>query len=135
MQDEIIINKAGTIAKCLKRVREEYDDSSENFLSNQTKQDAIILNLERAAQATIDMAAHIVRIKKLGAPKETKDLFLFLFEKKIISEDTQTKMRKIIGFRNIAVHEYQKLNVNIVISIIKSHLTDFEVFIKEILKN
>lgn len=135
MQDDIILNKSESIKKCLKRIREEYNDAPELFLKNITKQDAVVLNLERASQAAIDIAAHIVRLKKLGTPKETRELFLLLFEAKMISEKTHENMRKIVGFRNIAVHEYQKLEMNIVISIITKHLADFEAFVSEILKS
>lgn len=132
MKDDIIINKIETIKRCLARVREEYTNSK-NFLTDYTRQDAALMNLERAAQASIDIASHVVRMRKLGVPQETKDLFILLHQKSVISKKLSEHMVKMVGFRNIAVHEYQKIDMQYVINIIKSRLIDFENFIDEIL--
>lgn len=133
MQDEIIQNKMDSIKKCLNRVREVYGQAPDNFLTDYTLQDVVVLNLQRAVQATIDLASHIVRVKGLRLPKESKEVFISLFEGKIISEKMQNNMIAMVGFRNIAVHEYKKLDMNVVKKIIQSHLGDFESFLIEIL--
>ena len=46
MQDDLIINKIGTINKCLDRIKYEYEESKDLFKKDFTKQDAVILNLE-----------------------------------------------------------------------------------------
>lgn len=132
MKDDIIINKIETTKRCLARAREEYTNSK-NFLTDYTRQDAALMNLERAAQASIDIASHVVRMRKLGVPQETKDLFILLHQKSVISKKLSEHMVKMVGFRNIAVHEYQKIDMQYVINIIKSRLIDFENFIDEIL--
>lgn len=68
MSHDVILNKIATIEKCLLRVKEEYYADSEHFNTNYTRQDSVVLNLERASQASIDIATHIVKIKKLGSP-------------------------------------------------------------------
>lgn len=133
MKNDIIINKTQSILRCIARVREEYSAAGENFLTDFSKQDSTVLNLQRASQIAIDIAAHVVRVKALNVPKEIKDLFLILYQNKIISEKTKNEMVNMVGFRNIAVHEYQELDINIVISVIEKHLTDFNDFIQEIL--
>ncbi len=65
MFDDIIINKVETIQRCIKRIYEEFTNEEE-FKTNYTKQDSVILNLERASQATIDIGTHIIKIKKYG---------------------------------------------------------------------
>ncbi len=134
MEDEIIFNKMASIKNCLESVRVNYKQSKKEFLTDYLRQDAAVLNLQRAAQTAIDIAAHIVRIKGLSFPKEAKDLFLALHEAKIISEKTKNAMIGMVGFRNIAVHEYKKLDINVVVIVIESHLTDFEQYMQEILK-
>ena len=57
MPTDVILNKAQIIERCLRRVKEEYEDSPVN-LQNITKQDSIILNLQRACEAALDMAMH-----------------------------------------------------------------------------
>lgn len=133
MQDEIINNKIDSIKNCLNRVREEYANAADHFLTNYTLQDVIVLNLQRAVQTVLDIAAHIVRVKGLRLPKESKDLFVSLCDGKLISEKVRDRMIAMVGFRNIAVHEYKKLDMNVVKKIVQSHLEDFENFVTEIL--
>ena len=132
MNDDIIINKIDTINRCLKRIEEEYINFEDKLESNYTKQDSIILNLERAAQASIDLSTHIIRVNKLGIPKTSRDVFSILENSNIISLNTSEKMKKMVGFRNIAVHDYQNISLDIVKNILDKHLVDFDSFIQDV---
>ena len=114
------------------RIREEYIGYEAEFEENYTKQDSVILNLERASQATIDIATHIVKMKKLGLPNTSREVFDLLLHDEIISQRSCQQMQGMVGFRNIAVHDYQNLNIEIIIAIVEKHLGDFERFIREI---
>ncbi len=135
MSKDIVLNKIATIEKCMHRIYEEYKGYEDVFESNYTKQDSVILNLERMSQATIDIATHIIKSKKLGLPNSSRELFTLLRNSLIITEKSMENMQAMVGFRNIAVHDYQNLNIAIVISIIEVHLVDFEKFISEIFEN
>lgn len=111
MVKDILYNKIEIIERCLIRVKEVYDNDCNN-LKDYTKQDSIVLNIQRAVEATIDIAMYIVSAKKLGIPKSSRDAFEVLFLNEIIDEDLLNKLRNMIGFRNIAVHNYQKLNLD-----------------------
>ena len=65
MADDVVLNKAATIERCLQRVLNEYAGDKQNLVANQTKQDAIILNLQRACKSSIDAAMHLVRVHRL----------------------------------------------------------------------
>ena len=129
---DVVLNKIQTIERCLKRIREEYVGYEESFEENFTKQDSVILNLERASQATIDIATHIVKTRNLGLPNTSRELFDLLLEASIISSESCKQMQGMVGFRNIAVHDYQNLNIEIVVAIVENHLCDFEVFVREV---
>jgi len=129
---DVVLNKIQTIERCLKRIREEYVGYEDSFEENYTKQDSVILNLERASQATIDIATHIVKIRNLGLPNTSRELFTMLLDDGIISKNICKEMQGMVGFRNIAVHDYQNLNIEIVVAIIQKHLGDFEGYIKEV---
>jgi uncharacterized protein YutE (UPF0331/DUF86 family) len=58
-----------------------------------------------------------------------------LEEHHIISKESSKQLQAMVGFRNIAVHDYQNLNIDIVIAIVESHLGDFELFIREVFDN
>lgn len=132
MRNDIILNKVDTIERCIIRIKEVYDFEPEN-LKDFTLQDSIILNLQRAIEATIDIAMHIVSEKKLGLPQSSRDSFEILLQNNIISDLILLKINDMIGFRNIAVHNYQKLNLNILQKIIEVHLDDFREFIDAII--
>ncbi len=129
---DVVLNKIQTIERCLKRIREEYVGYEDTFEENHTKQDSVILNLERASQASIDIATHIVKSKNLGLPNTSRELFDMLLEANIISKDICKQMQGMVGFRNIAVHDYQNLNIEIVVAIVEKHLGDFEGFVREV---
>ena len=128
----VVLNKIQSIEKCLKRIREEYVGFEESFEENYTKQDSVILNLERASQASIDIATHIVKTRNLGLPNTSRELFSMLLDAGIISENSCKQMQGMVGFRNIAVHDYQNLNIEIVVAIVEKHLGDFEGFVREV---
>lgn len=132
MRNDIILNKVDTIERCIIRIRDVYDFEPEN-LKDFTLQDSIILNLQRAIEATIDIAMHIVSEKKLGLPQSSRDSFKILLENNIISDLILLNINDMIGFRNIAVHNYQKLNIDILQKIIELHLNDFREFIDAII--
>jgi len=132
---DVVLNKVQTIQRCIKRIKEEYIGFENVFESDFTKQDSVILNLERASQAAIDIATHIVKVRQLGLPNSSRELFELLLDAGIISKDVSKQMQGMVGFRNIAVHDYQNLNLEIVVSIIQKHLDDFEKFTQEVLGN
>src|SRR5690625_2499324 len=103
-------------------------------LSDFTKQDSIILNVQRACEASIDLAMHLVSKHKLGLPKTSREAFELLQNENMIEASLATPLMNMVGFRNIAVHDYQKLNIDILQSIIEKHVSDFLLFTKVILQ-
>ncbi|MDR3596614.1 type VII toxin-antitoxin system HepT family RNase toxin [Clostridium sp.] len=133
MGNDVIINKIETIERCINRIKEVYDNNPDN-LKDYTKQDSIILNIQRACEAAIDLAMHIVSEKNLGIPQNSRDSFEVLCSNNIIDDVLNKRMKSMVGFRNIAVHDYKALNLKVVQVIIESHLIDFGDYIYAINK-
>lgn len=131
--NDVILNKVTTIERCVKRIHEVYEGNSEN-LSDLTKQDSIILNIQRACEASIDIAMHLVSEKKLGVPKTSREGFKLLQEAGLIDELLAKTLMNMVGFRNIAVHDYQALQLDILEAILDKHIDDFKQFAKVILE-
>lgn len=125
MVNDVILNKIASIERCVKRISEVYDSNPLN-LDDYTKQDSIILNIQRACECSIDLAMHIVSEKKLGIPQNSRDAFEVLEANNIIDKTLSNKLKPMVGFRNIAVHDYQNVNMKVVQTIIEKHLIDFE---------
>lgn len=124
MADDVLINKAASIERCVKRAREEYRYDPVQFPSDQTRQDAAILNIQRACEAALDMGQHLIRRDRLGIPQSARDVFQLLADAERIPQALADALKRMIGFRNIAVHEYQRLQIPIVIAIITLHLEE-----------
>jgi uncharacterized protein YutE (UPF0331/DUF86 family) len=133
MGTDIILNKIEIVERCVNRINEVYDNEPEN-LNDYTKQDSIILNIQRACEASIDLAMHVVSEKRLGIPQNSRDSFEALKENNIIDDELNKKMKAMVGFRNIAVHDYRAINLKIIQVIIEKHLKDFEEYIYQINK-
>lgn len=94
-----------------------------------------MLNLQRAIQLTIDIAFHLVASEKLGLPQNLKGAFSLLSAHKIIDSSLANKMEHMVGFRNIAVHDYQAIQSEILHKIIKHHLKDIEDFYTQVVNH
>jgi len=133
MIDDIILNKTEIIKRCIRRVTEEYAHNPQN-LENFTKQDSIILNIQRACEAVIDLGMHVIAERGLGIPQTSRDTFEILQNNKIVSPEMSERLKAVIGFRNIVIHNYQRLNLKIIQAIIEKDLKDLLYFTDVILK-
>lgn len=133
MLDDVSLNKVATIERCLARIQDEYADHPSNLYDDQTRQDAIVLNLQRACQACIDLAMHTVRLHAAGVPQSSRHAFQLLVEAGLLDRVLGQRLQRMVGFRNIAIHDYQALNVAIVESIIQKDLKDFTAFTRHIM--
>lgn len=133
--DDVVLNKAAAIERCIARVHQEHAGDDRNLLEDLTKQDSIILNIQRACEAAIDLAMHLVRRGRLGIPQESREAFDLLAGAGQLDRALAGSMKKMVGFRNIAVHDYQKLNIEIVRAIIGKQLPQLQQFAAWALKS
>lgn len=126
--DDVTLNKAATIERCVQRVREEYGADPRNLRENLTKQDSIVLNVQRGCEAAIDLAMHLVRKLHLGVPQDSRDAFEFLAKASEIEPALRDSLKAMVGFRNVAVHDYQVLSIDILQSVVERRLDDLLAF-------
>lgn len=131
--DDVVLNKAATIERCLKRIPEEYVGREATLEQDITRQDSIIFNLQRACEASIDLAMHLVRRFALGLPQESRHAFELLVAGGKLDAGLADALKRMVGFRNIAVHDYQRMNLAIVRSIIEHNLDDLRAFARHAL--
>ena len=134
MTNDVILNKKESIERCIRQIRHYYATNTElPFSEDHFKQDAIAINLQRAAEQCIDLANHVVREKRLGLPKESRESFAILSREKLIPADLALKLIKMVGFRNTLIHEYQELDIALMEDVIRNHLDDLIQFTNAIL--
>jgi len=129
---DVVLAKVAAIQRCLKRIKET-TRLDPNSIDDIDKQDIFILNLQRAVQAAIDLATHIVASEGLGLSDTIKDNFKFLKNAGIINEELTLRMESMVGFRNIAIHDYQTIDRDILKSILSNNLKDLEDFYTTVL--
>ncbi|WP_126446663.1 type VII toxin-antitoxin system HepT family RNase toxin [Sulfuricystis multivorans] len=133
--DEVLLGKAGIIERCLKRIDEEYRGHEEELATNFTRQDSILLNLQRACEASIDAAMHLVRRHRLGIPTDSRHAFGLLVQASLLESDLGKHLESMVGFRNIAVHSYRELDIDIVRNILHDRIDDLKRFAAYLVKS
>jgi len=123
---DIIMSRLQRLERCLLKLKNIIkNNSKKEFLNNDDLHDIAERNLQLAAQSCIDIGNHIVSKQKGAFPEGYGDIFRKLFETGIIDEPTYIKMSNIAGFRNILVHDYLKIDYEIVFD----NLQDLDVFV------
>jgi uncharacterized protein YutE (UPF0331/DUF86 family) len=125
MDRDVVLFKIESLERCVDRIRSKVPATPQDLAGNLDAQDIIVLNLERAVQLCVDIAAHVVAELKIPAPMTMADSFARLRQTGVLDEDVTQRMQKAVGFRNIAVREYQAINWDMVHSIITDRLDDF----------
>jgi uncharacterized protein YutE (UPF0331/DUF86 family) len=131
MIDDILINKSAIIRRCLARISDEFKGDPER-LRDFTVQDSVVLNLLRACEASIDLAMHIVAEHSLGVPQSSRDAFVLLEKAGLLQDSSASAMKRMCGFRNIAVHSYQEIEMPVLTAILQNQLPDFEDFLRQL---
>ncbi len=133
IEKDAILSKISIIQNCLKMIK-NVTQMNASKLDDLVTQDVFVLNVQRAAQAAIDIAHLFIAERGLKLPANYKEAFAILEKASLISRAVSKKMEKMVGFRNIAVHDYRSLDIAILKAILNSHLKDFEEFYEEVYK-
>jgi len=88
-------------------------------------QDVIVLNLTRAVQLSVDLAMYICVTSNMPVPQTMGESFEVLQQLQVLTPTIADKMKKSVGFRNIAVHNYDEVDMNLAYTIAKEHIEDF----------
>ena len=134
MADDVLINKAATVERCVSRAREEFERDPVSFEFDFTRQDAATLNVQRACEAVLDMGQHLVRREKLGVPQSARNVFELHARGGWVDATLAESLKRMVAFRNIAVHDYQNLLLPILVNVITQHLNEFLEFTQQTLK-
>lgn len=128
MDRDLIEAKLESLRRCIERIAAKTPSSADQLTRDPDLQDIIALNLQRAVQLCVDLAAHVIADTDARPPSTMAENFTILQDLKILSSPLAERMTKSVGFRNIAVHSYQLIDWNIVFQICSHHLDDFRQF-------
>jgi len=129
--DDVVIQKLTSIDRCLRAIR-TYVAGDVGRLAEPIVLDAVVLNLQRACELAIDAACREVARRGLGVPADSADAFTILEKERVLTADVADRMRRMVGFRNVAVHEYRRLDPAVVRTVVEHRLGDFETLCREL---
>ncbi|MBR1911500.1 MAG: DUF86 domain-containing protein [Treponema sp.] len=128
MDKDVLETKLEALARCVHRIKSQNVISIEELERNLDKQEIIVLNLQRAVQICVDIGNHVLLDYQTPTPTTMAETFKNLALNSIISEQNAMELSHAVGFRNIAVHQYENIDCNIIYAIITNHLDDFKNF-------
>ena len=131
---KVIGEKLLSLNRCLERVKLHTPANVEALQSDFDTQDIICLNIQRAVQISVDIAAHILAEQLHEQTSTMAETFLALSRHGLLDSQLASRLAKAVGFRNIAVHEYDTLDMNILYSIITKEIDCFYEFSDTVLR-
>ena len=134
VKKDVIYAKMESLRHCLNRINEKTPDSAFELLEDYDLQDIISVNLERAVQSSVDIAAHIISYSDKPAPDSMGQTFRTLQDLGVVDPKVSEKLVASVGFRNIAVHSYKDIDWDIVYSIITKEIGVFKEFTRQVLE-
>lgn len=128
MDRPVIEQKLESLRRCIARIQQKCPATAQALAVDVDLQDIIALNLSRAVQISVDIGAHLISETDLPTPATMGQTFDILAQANILDKALALKLKKAVGFRNIAVHNYEAINWLIVHRIAHDHLSDFKDF-------
>ncbi len=134
MDQQVIDQKLESLRRCLLRIESKQPFDAHQLSDDFDLQDIISLNLTRAVQMAVDIGAHIAASQNRPGPATMGETFEQLSQMGVITAVLATQLKKSVGFRNIAVHNYSAINWQVVHAIIAGHLQDFTDFAQAVMR-
>jgi uncharacterized protein YutE (UPF0331/DUF86 family) len=132
---DFVLDKVATVDRCLARIAEVHGADPRRGLLPVDVEDLVVLNLQRATQSTIDLAMHVAATEGYGLPGDLAEGFTLLEKHGVIDADLAGRMRRMVGFRNIAVHQYEVLDPQVVEAIVSKHLGELRRFAARVVEH
>lgn len=133
MVSAVVTSKLESLRRCIQRIEAKRPPKIEDLTGDYDTQDIIALNLTRAVQLCVDIAAHLIASRDAPVPMTMAESFDTLAALKLLPPDLAMRLKRAVGFRNIVVHAYQQIDWAIVHTIIHFHLGDFKAFAQAVI--
>lgn len=131
MNTDLLTNKLKSLSRCISRIESK---TNPNFYIDLDSQDVVHLNLQRAIQLSIDLGAILLKELKIEIPNSRSEIFQKLFEVNVLPNELASSLSRSVGFRNLAVHEYNKVDLEKVYYFSTSELHIFKEFGKAVIE-
>lgn len=125
----VILKKISHIRNNLSRLKVKANNDLDTLKNDLDLQDSVLHNLQLAVQGCIDIGSHIISDKGWGIAGSINEVFHILHDKGVIKANLAERLVSMVGFRNILIHEYEDINLDIVHNIIQNRLKDIDEYL------
>jgi uncharacterized protein YutE (UPF0331/DUF86 family) len=131
---ELLLTKIAHVRRCLGKLRRKQSIPKDRFLKDEDIQDSVLHNLQLAVQGCIDLGTHIVSDEDWEVPGSNAEVFEVLGRHGIIDPLLQESMESAARFRNLVIHEYAEMDMEVVYRVLHEKLSDVEQFCYQLVK-
>ena len=132
MDNDLLVSKMGTIERCCKRARDEYEKDPTTFVGDITRQDAATLNVIRAWEAAVEMGDYVLGSLDLGPAQDEREVITLLAEQGWIEAALAEDLKRTGEFCR-AEWDYQAAPLPALVAIIKRGLDEFDAYARALL--
>ncbi len=126
----LLKNKLAQIAEYYTDLQESQSITLDQFLADKKNRRYIERTLHLAVECCLDIGSHIIADNGWREPIDNKDIFTVLAENGVFSAELLPKLQKMAQFRNVLVHDYAKIDPDIIYAILTRNLPDIQEFIR-----
>jgi uncharacterized protein YutE (UPF0331/DUF86 family) len=134
VDNHLILRKLASLDEYLSQITEYANISLKDYADDWKIQRIVERTLQIMIETCLDISSHIISDEKLRIPETYADMFRILVQNSILKEPDLEAFEKMARFRNIVVHAYEKIDPEIVVSILRNNFHDFEKFKASIIK-
>jgi uncharacterized protein YutE (UPF0331/DUF86 family) len=130
----LALRKLSQLQEFTNQLREYQDITTGQYIAEWKTQRIIERTLQIAIEVCLDLAGHIISDRGYRVPNSYADTFNVLFENRIVDLRLLAALEKMARCRNFIVHNYDKIDPEIVVGILKKNLSDFDAFKAAVVK-
>ena len=130
--EDVVLAKASHVRRTVETIR-SLSRPENAGLKDWIRDNVTVLNLQRAVEALLDLASHLISANGWELPRDGRHAFAILRSHGLLTEPEQGLASAMVGFRNVAVHDYAVLDVEIVRGIARDRLGDLESLVSALL--
>ena len=124
----LLLRKLAELEEYLRQIKEYANVNVEQYSKDWRIQRIVERTLQMMIESCADIAGHIISDRGYRVPTSYADTFRVLYEKEILTKDLFDTMEKMSKFRNMIVHHYDRIDPEIVVTILRKDLDDFLTF-------
>lgn len=125
---EVVIFRIDKLKEYLRYLEDVKKYSREEYIKNPLIYGSTERFLHLTIECVMDIANHLISDFRFRKPESNRDVFDILYENDIIDRKLKENLCNMASFRNILVHDYLKLDREIVYDIILNNLDDIITF-------